>query len=269
MRRRRLAAAAAVSALLVLGGAAVLTLRHISRNFSGLPGFWARLGPRIESVTVAGAPEELTREIEAYLSGEGGAAVSSRVAELGERFTCLRTVRVSRDWRGRSARVDVALRRALGAVRRRGRPIGFLDETGGVFASAPALYPEARLALDVEDADSSQLRALAGGLSVLGGAEDLPSPVERVRFRSPYEGWEVFLADGTRVLWGDFRWTREKLSRLQEALADARRSSLDEPAGASLGGQRSPFRDGDAIIADLRYFEDGRVLLRPVAGGRS
>ena len=55
------------------------------------------------------------------------------------------------------------------------------------------------------------------------------------------------LADGTKVLWGRLEWTREKLSRLSEAVADARSK---EPG---------------AFSADLRWFEDGKVLLTPAA----
>jgi hypothetical protein len=46
------------------------------------------------------------------------------------------------------------------------------------------------------------------------------------------------------VSWGRLDWTREKLARLAEAVADARR------------------REPGAFSADLRWFEDGKVLLK-------
>jgi hypothetical protein len=49
------------------------------------------------------------------------------------------------------------------------------------------------------------------------------------------------------VQWGRLEFTAEKLSRLAEALADAKR------------------REDVPYSADLRWFEDGKVLLRPEA----
>ena len=90
------------------------------------------------------------------------------------------------------------------------------------------------------------LPALLAGLS---RDADLPAPLARVGFRDAYEGWEVAFADGTVVLWGGLDWTREKLSRLREVLSDGR-------------AEAAP------VLADLRFFEDGRVLLRPLAAAR-
>ncbi|MEQ1920025.1 MAG: cell division protein FtsQ/DivIB, partial [Elusimicrobiota bacterium] len=94
-------------------------------------------------------------------------------------------------------------------------------------------------------ASSGELSALAREWPVLSAAGSFPAPLTGMSYASPENGWEASLADGTKVLWGRLEWTREKLSRLSEAVADAR---AKEPG---------------AFSADLRWFEDGKVLLKP------
>jgi len=227
-----------------------------------MPELLALLNPRIESVEVAGAPAALAGPLSRFLRGESaGAGFSARAAELAQRFPALQAVHIRRDWLGHRARVEVTLRRALGRALRGGRPAGFLDPDGVVFRAPETLYPEARLVLEVGDADAARLQALAEALDVLSRDGNLPAPMERLSYRSAYDGWEVFLRDGTKVLWGDLSWTREKLARLREALAEARGRFPGALAAASS-------RDGVPLVADLRYFEDGRVLLRPLSGDR-
>ncbi len=72
----------------------------------------------------------------------------------------------------------------------------------------------------------------------------LPSRLARLGFE-PGEGWTAVLADGTRLRWGRMRWTEEKLLRLREVLEDA-----------------VP-RFGSELGLDLRYFEQGRIIVRP------
>jgi hypothetical protein len=199
---------------------------------------------------------------------------ASRLAGLARRFPAVKAWRVRRDWSGRSARVEVALRRAAARLRRAGRPAGFLDEGGAVFESPAELYPEARLTVEAGGAGAEQLKGLPAVLEALARDAGLPA---QVAFRSAYEGWEVRLQDGTQVLWGDLRWSREKLSRLHEALCDARAGGIGSSAGAGrtdlLTARAGPDarRSGASgpMLADLRYFEDGRVLLRPMMGNRT
>lgn len=244
VRRQRLRLLAACAAILALGGMAAITLRHLGRSLPAWPGMAGLLHSHIASAEVVGAPAELAAAMDDFLHGAGAEPdMSARIAALPGRFPCLRSVSVHRDRLRHSARITVSLRRAVGRVTRAGRAEGFLDADGQAFDAPPPLYPDARLEIEPADADAAQLRALAAVVEAWTRAE-LPSPLQRVRYRSA-EGWELGLEDGTRILWGELKWTAEKLLRLNEALADAR--------------SRWP----GVFTADLRYFEDGRVLLRP------
>ncbi|MCX5796317.1 MAG: cell division protein FtsQ/DivIB [Elusimicrobia bacterium] len=249
VRRRRLRLTAIAAALALLTGAAGLTVRHLWRGLPPLPKLLGRLDPRVESVTVSGAPAFLAGPMATYLNDPAD-SFGARLAGLPRRFPAVRTWQLRRDWSGRSARLEVTLRRAVAGMRRAGQPAGFLDESGVAFAAPAELYPEARLAVEAGGAGAEQLKGLPAILEALARDADLPAPAAQVAFRSAYEGWEVRLQDGTQVLWGDLRWTREKLSRLHEVLSDSR------------SGAAAP------MLADLRYFEDGRVLLRPMLENR-
>jgi hypothetical protein len=205
--------------------------------------------PRIEKVEVFGAPDLLVGPISGYLQASTP-GFSSRAMQLRTAFPALKTVRIHRSWGTRSVRVEVSLRRAMARALRAGGPAGFLDEDGTAFAAPDGLYPETLPVVDVGSADAAQLKDLPAMLDAFSRDEGLPVPVARTVFRSAQEGWEFILRDGTDILWGSPRWMPEKLARLRAALADAR------------GHIPSAF------TADLRYFEDGRVLLRPLAGSR-
>jgi len=257
VRRRRQRFVAVAAAMVMLAGAAGLTVRHLWHGLPSGRSLLGRLDPRVSSVTVSGAPAVLAGPMTSYFNDPAD-SFSDRLAGLPRLFPAVKTFRARRDWSGRSARVEVTLRRAVAAIQRAGRPEGFLDADGEAFAAPSELYPEARLTVEAGDAAAEQLKGLPAALEVLVHDADLPAPVAQVAFRSAYEGWEVRLQDGTQVLWGDLRWTREKLSRLHEALSDVRGG-----ADASLRAASGP------MLADLRYFEDGRVLLRPMMGNRT
>jgi cell division septal protein FtsQ len=207
----------------------------------------ARIDPRVDAVDVSGAPPQLVGAIESFLKG----GLSVKAGEITARFPAVRQASVRRDWLKRRVVVNVVMRRALSRVTRAGQPAGWIDEDGMVFSAPDGIYSEAGPAVEIgaAQADGRQLSALARALPSLASGEGLPASVEAVRFRSSYDGWELVLRDGTSVLWGRMDWTPEKMRRLSEALADAK--------------SRLALKDGGSWTADLRYFEDGRVLLRP------
>jgi hypothetical protein len=236
----------------LLGGAAGLTVRHLWRGLPPLPKLLGRLDLRVESVSVSGVPAVLAGPITSYLNDPTD-PFTDRLAGIPRRFPAVKAWQVRRDWSGRSAHVEVSLRRAVAILQRAGQPAGFLDEDGAAFAAPAELYPEVKLAVAAGSAADEQLKGLPAVLNSLAHDAVLPASAAQVAFRSDYEGWEVRLQDGTQVLWGDLRWTREKLSRLHEVFADA-------GGGAAAAAP---------MVADLRYFEDGRVLLRPLMGNRT
>ncbi|MBI5239295.1 MAG: hypothetical protein HY926_02385 [Elusimicrobia bacterium] len=251
VRRRRLQVLAAGGALALLVCAAVLTVRHLAPALPVLSGLLGRLDLRAGHVTVSGVPASLAGPMEAYFN-EPGDSLGSRLAGFSARFPAVRSWQLRRNWPGRGARLEVSLRRAVARLQRAGRPAGYLDEAGVAFAAPAELSPDGHLCVEIGGAGADRLQGLPALLEQLSRDADLPAPLARVGFRGPYEGWEISLQDGTQVLWGDLDWTGEKLTRLHEALSDAR-------SGAAAAGP---------VRADLRFFGDGRVLLRPLAATR-
>ena len=243
-RRHHLQILAVGAAVFILAAAAALTLRQMVHSLPDVQELGARLNGRIDSVAVSGAPELLQEPLAAYLH-EPGLDFSRRLAELPERFAALRVVRVRRDWLHHSARVEVRLRTALGRAALPGRAAGFVDEDGSLFAAPQGLYPEASVVFELGAAAPEQRREMVSALGVISRSSALPAPLKLVRYAGG-GGWELALNDGSRILWGDLRWTAEKLDRLGQALSDARRGFPG------------------ACVADLRYFEDGRLLIKPL-----
>ncbi|MDE2291819.1 MAG: cell division protein FtsQ, partial [Elusimicrobia bacterium] len=88
------------------------------------------------------------------------------------------------------------------------------------------------------------LDGLAKLVEAAGAPGALPSPPASAAYDARGKGWRMTLQDGTRLEWGGLDWTSEKLQRLREVLADA-------------GARMKP-----GFTADLRFFADGRILVR-------
>jgi len=245
-RMRQLGAAGAVACL---GALAFLTLLQLKREGVGWSVLKSKVMPRVTSVQIIGAPHALEDRLREFLVSRTADRSGSAAADLLAAFPCLKTAEVSRSyWRGRMT-YAVALREALGTVTLRGRPAGYLSADGVVFEAPAGLFAVSGPELELGGAGPDDLKRLAAFLPDAVKPGGLESPLARMRFLSSTEGWEAGLADGTVLQWGDLRFTQQKLLRLREILADAR---------AQFGG---------AASADLRYFEDGRVLLRPALRG--
>jgi hypothetical protein len=93
--------------------------------------------------------------------------------------------------------------------------------------------------------DKHELQELVRLLMAVAAPDALPSRLKSLRLESPTEGWSGTLQDGTQLFWGNLQWTEEKLLRLKSSLADA------------------VARFGKIVSADLRSFEDGKILIRP------
>lgn len=253
VRRGRLRQAAMLSLILVLGATAALTLRHINRTML-LPRLAYKGTPRAAqpraffrgdkiSVELSGMPESLGAAVLAYWNSQAQASLAERTKAVKSRFPCLKEPRVRRQWLRRSAQVRLEARacaaRIAGGVR-------YLSDAGEVFEACPGLAPEGLVELEPGRADDKSLRELARALAAAVKPGVLASPLARARWISPSDGWEAELADGTTVRWGDLAWTSDKLMRLRQVIADAR---LDHPG---------------RLAVDLRYFEDGKILVKPV-----
>ncbi|MBI4422118.1 MAG: hypothetical protein HY554_00230 [Elusimicrobia bacterium] len=258
VRRRRRARAASAAAVLAAGTFVVWAARRVPRErltpsallaAAPAPGFL-----RVERFAVLGAPPAVERALLDALAPRAGKAwwpsEAPRVEEeLAARFPFLQTVSLDRDLRGRSVAVTLALKTPVARALRRGRPAGWLGEDGSVFEAPEGTYPS----LEVPEAELGQgapdLRPLSELVGAAGTA--VPGGLRRAAWVSDEQGWDLTASDGTLLRWGRLEWTAEKLARLREVLGDAGR------------------RFGSGLTVDLRYFEDGRILVRPAALGRA
>lgn len=238
-RARFVAAAAAVG---VLGAIAFITVRRLAADFR-LPSPAASF--RRDAALVEG-PEPLRKLAQAEADAVAGSA-GEKAEALKSRFACLEDVRVSRSWAEKTAILTLVLRHPVAAALRQGKPAGFLDREGVVFSAPEGSFLLDGPPVEVAGASAVELAALAREWPELVAAGAFPAPLSAMFYRLSDQGWEARLVDGTSVLWGRLEWTHEKLARLSEAVADAR---AKEPG---------------AFSADLRWFEDGKVLLKPTA----
>src|SRR5206468_12683307 len=98
-----------------------------------------------------------------------------------------------------------------------------LSDTGRLFTAPAGIYPDSGwIAAEVGRGGAATAVLLAQFLREASKDGALPARLVSAEFRSPDEGWELSLADKTKVLWGAPNRTRMKISRLKEVLADAR-----------------------------------------------
>lgn len=242
-RARRARAAAVALALGALSVVAVAVVRELLRSLPRTE--LARALTRPGDAFVE-APEPLRAAAQAVADAQGGSA-SARAQAVKDEFACVKDASVARSWLEKRATITLTLRAPVAAATRRGKPYGFLDAEGLVFTAPEGLYELKGPVVEVGDAPAAELKAAAAEWARLAAPDALPAPLARLAWQSGEDGWTAELEDGTSVRWGRLEWTAEKLSRLAEALADAKR------------------REDVPYSADLRWFEDGKVLLRPTA----
>lgn len=205
----------------------------------------------VDSVTVEGVPAELAADLAADLSGPAGEAWSpfepdARAKALLERHAWLEQLSPGRSWTRRSVRF-LAVPRGATAVVTLKTGVSYLGEDGRLFVAPPSAVaadalPRVELGAFPAGGDLKDLAAL---VRAAGASDALPSKPVAYAYDARERGWTVSLEDGTRLLWGPLEWTDEKLARTREVLADA------------------SARVARGFTADLRYFSDGRILVRP------
>ncbi len=250
-RERRAKRIGAVAAVALLGALAFAAAKNAMVSFSSirvaLPA--AAAGP--DAAVVDGVAEPLRALAQATADAVNGSA-GEKAAAIKRAYPCVADVAVRRPWGEKRSTLTPSLRSAVAPALRRGRPAGFLGADGSVFAAPQGVYAVAGPTVDVDDAPEEDRRALAREWPAITAPGALPAALSEMVWLSAQDGWEARLTDGTTALWGRLDWTKEKLARLAEALNDAR--------------AKAP----GAFAADLRWFEDGKVLLKPLgktAGG--
>lgn len=251
-RARRARVAAAVAVVGALGAVAFVTVRKVAAEFGASRPASPAAGAEAaayDAVVVVEGPEPLRSLAQSAADAVPGTA-GDKAEALKTKFPSIAEVGVRRNWTEKTATLTLVVRRAVAAATRRGKPSGFLGDDGAVFAAPEGAFMLTGPSVEVGGASAGELSALAREWPILSAAGSFPAALTGMSYRSSDNGWEASLADGTVVQWGGLEWTREKLSRLSEAVADAR---AKEPG---------------AFSADLRWFEDGKVLLKPAAAPR-
>jgi len=243
-RVRRVRALAAFAVTAALGAVAFVTVRKLAAEFRA-PVIAA--GP--EARAIVEGPEPLRGLAQAAADSTPGTA-GDKAEALKARFPSLSDVRIRRNWTEKTATLTLIVRRAVASATKRGKSFGFLGDDGTVFEAPEGAFMITGPSVEVAGASAAELSALSREWPILSAAGAFPAALTHMSYSSPENGWEASLADGTKVQWGRLEWTREKLSRLSEAVADAR---AKEPGSFS---------------ADLRWFEDGKVLLKPYQVGK-
>ena len=250
-RRERCTRLAAVLASLACAAALVFVVSRLPRA-AFRPSYWLAKLPapaflRVERVSTAGLPTAPQALVDAALAPRAGriwlpGAATWTERELLERFPFLEAASSTRDWRGRSVTFYAILQTPVARVTRGGLPSAWLGESGAVFEAPEGTYPPMALPeVDLGESGDTRLPALPDFLAAASrGLPAKPTRVVRVE-----GGWSIETADGTKLEWGTLDWTQEKLTRLSQVLGDAGR------------------RFGSGLTADLRYFEDGKILVRP------
>jgi len=250
--RREKAGRAAV----LIGAAGLAAVLAAARPFERLRWPAVGWGPlervlKVDLVTVDGVPPEVAADLAASAS-EGAAPAwgpfepDRRAKALLEQYAWLEQVSVGRSWSARSVRF-LAVPRGAAAVVPVKAGTSYLAEDGLLFVAPPSVVaaaglPRVELGAFPAGGDLKDLASLVRAAAAEGA---LPSKPVAYAYDARERGWALTLEDGTKVSWGPLGWTEEKLGRLREVLADA--------SGRLAKG----------FTADLRYFEDGRILVRP------
>jgi len=243
---------AAVALIVALSLTAVAVLRRFpaARLKPTLAGSLLPRAFRVDHVGFDGAVPEaraiLARGMDLKPASWGPWKPYGEARRLLREFPFLSSAAARRDWKTRSIRFEVALRKPSARVLRRGRPWGWLSDDGILFEAPATFFPGADLPeIDLGSASDADGSALARFLSQTQGTDAFTGTIARIEFVSPEQGWKLELSDGGKILWGELRWTTEKLERLRQVLGDARA------------------RGRAGWTPDLRYFGEGRILLKP------
>jgi hypothetical protein len=246
----------------------------------GCSGLWAAralpaLSPgrffafKARSLSVTSPSEEISAEISRRMAGKMGASffredAAALAAGLKTAYPSLSRVEVSRNFFGGRVSVDAVPENIVARVRlmpgsRVQAPGGedfYLAENGRLLGAYHGPAPETMFETEVRAGRGAVLASLAAFLKELNAlAPGFSSRPVRLEYPAPgyvppagaqaepEQSCRLTLANGASVLWGDFGFTKAKISRLNDVLPAAE------------------LRFGAPVMVDLRYFSDGKVFV--------
>ena len=203
----------------------------------------------LKSVSVTSPSEDISAEISRRLSPHLGETFSSGDAQafaaaLKQRYPALIRVEVDRSFINGRVRVRAESERVVAKVRLNGENEFYLSENGRLQGECYGAAPADIFETDLYAAPGAGLEILAGFVKELRAmAPEFSSRPVKLDCRDSAQTCRLTLANSAEVLWGEFKFTKTKISRLNEILADAERKI------------KGPLK------VDFRYFRDGKVFV--------
>ena len=226
-----------------LGTALALSWSRLKESGSFIEASISRVIPVPKTVAVKGAPESLKTEILSFLDSQNVHSWKNKSSDVRRRFPFLESVHLRRDFFSQTLVYHVVLRQAI-AVVIEDKDSSFLDDQGKLFKAPQELYQNPiPTILDVK-MEPKALRRVAAFLKKISSLP-LPSPIKSLRYQSPVNGWLLSLNDGTRIDWGNLKWTDDKVKRLNAVMADAK-----------------TYVKGNFFV-DMRSFSNGKIFVKP------
>ncbi|MEI7482906.1 MAG: hypothetical protein WCK75_11245 [Elusimicrobiota bacterium] len=203
----------------------------------------------LKAVSVASPSDEISAEISSRLSRYMGRAFSAGdslafVAALKQTYPALSGVKVDRNFVNGRIIVRAESERVVAKVRLNGGNNFYLSDNGRLLEENYGSEPADIFETDLYAVSGSGLVPLAGFLTEMKAMtpELLSRPV-KLECRGAAQVCLLTLENSAEVLWGEFAFTKTKISRLNEVLADAARKI------------KGPLK------VDFRYFRDGKIFV--------
>ena len=232
-----------ILAVFALGTVLALSWSRLKKSAFFIGGAISGSIPAPKTVVIEGAPESLKPEILSFLNSQNIHSWKNKSSDILGRFPFLESADLRRDFFSQSLVYRVVLRQAIAVFIEDGNS-SFLDERGKLFKAPQDLYQNSIPKILDAKMDPKGLRRIAAFLKKVSSLP-LPSPIESLRYRSPVNGWILSLNDGTRIDWGNFKWTDEKVRRLSAVMADAK-----------------TYVKGNFFV-DMRSFSNGKIFVKP------
>ena len=233
-----------LAAVVILGYTGLSAVRFVSSLTLG-----RLFSFTLKTMSVTSPSDEISAEISSRLSrylGNTFSAVESRalVAALKQKYTALSSVDVDRSFVNGRILVRAESERVVAKVRLNGDKDFYLSENGRLLGENYGAEPADIFETDLYAAPGSGLVPLAGFLAeIRAKAPEFSSRPVKLECRGAVQVCRLTLENSTEVLWGEFAFTKAKISRLNEVLADAARK-INGP-----------------LKVDFRYFRDGKIFV--------
>lgn len=203
----------------------------------------------LKSAAVKSPSEDISAEISRRMARRLGGSFSSGdarafAADIKQSYPALSLVEVDRNFMNGRVFVRAESERVVAKVRLNGGDNFYLSESGRLLGECYGAAPSDIFETDLYAAPGAGFAPLAGFLKELGTmVPEFSSRPVKLEYRGDTGSCRLTLENSAEVNWGDFGFTKTKISRLNEVLADAARKI------------KGPLK------VDFRYFRDGKVFV--------